>query len=596
MCGIVGALCTHRADLRAEIETLNIQQAHRGPDNSAVADEGICWLGNTRLSIQDPSDAGNQPFVDPEGRYVTVFNGEVYNFSTLIADHDLKVRTGCDTETISLLWSLHGPACLPLLRGMYAIAVFDRVEQRLYLARDPFGIKPLFWRRQPDRIVFASEVKPLWRLDRSLPLSTEALESFLHFGAVAAGSSPFTGIEAVKPGTCVSFGPCLDERFEGHVEQLANPVTDGAADHLAPMGPLAAALFDSVQHHLVSDVPTALLLSAGVDSSAIAFAASRLGEPLLCLTVTGALGQDETAQARATVAELGHTHETVPTVLDGSSLSRFFEAMQQPTVDGLNTFLVCRAVAASGFKVALSGLGGDEALGGYSTARQAQLAPLLALTDRLPPGARSAMVRFLRERVPRLGSTKALRLLGPQGPRTATGLIELQRELFPPSTIRNLGIPAHSDPPAHPGIQHGILDKITAAEVRTYLQPMLLPDADAFSSASSVELRVPFVDRNFFAAASTRRHLRGKRELVRQLGDRYMALLASRPKTGFSVPMQIWMADGVLADQVREAQASDAPVWSHLDRGLGLDLLRRPSSRWSDRWALAALDGWLRSL
>ena len=162
MCGIVGTIDTVEGRAEARVAMLNESQQHRGPDHSVLARVGCFTLGNTRLAIQDPGPAGNQPFVSSDGRYHCVFNGEIYNYRRLVEHYQLPVRTACDGEVIPHLWAKLGPASLAELRGMFAIAIVDSLEERLYLARDPFGIKPLYWRVLTDGpVVFASEIRPL---------------------------------------------------------------------------------------------------------------------------------------------------------------------------------------------------------------------------------------------------------------------------------------------------------------------------------------------------------------------------------------------------------------------------------------------------
>lgn len=592
MCGITGAFGPD-ADLQVEVvEALNCAQRVRGPDDQVVVADAPFVLGNTRLAVQDPTPAANQPFRDRDGRFTVVFNGEIYNFRELARQHRLDMRTRCDGEVIPLLWAKFGPACLRLLRGMYGIAIADHAERRLYLARDPFGIKPLHWRRYGGGVLFASDPAPLWRVDRTLPLDQRALADFLHFGAVASDRSPHAGIEAVAPGACVSVGLDRIARQE-IVVPAVDPVRDDAAT--SDGRSLAEAFRSSVRLHMLADVPTALLLSAGVDSTLLALAARDEGQSLHCLTVAAPWGQDESPQAKATAVEYGHTHETVAAEIDNGDVDAFLSVMPRPTIDGLNGFLVNRAVSARGYKVALSGLGADEALGGYGYLRVARILPLLRLAD-LAPGASAALLaRVARQGADGTGSGKVQRLLGSGGPRSLEGLVQLQRELFEPDRVRAmLGSSAPLDDDTV--VSGRGPSAVAEAEMIRYLQPMLLPDADAFSMAASVELRVPFVDGAFFAAALRRRHLRGKPELVRQMGDRYLELLSRRPKTGFSVPMQEWIRSGSLRPVVADASRPDAPIWDHIDPTVGLPVLdgAGASPRWSEVWALAALDGWLR--
>ncbi len=595
MCGITGAF-GHDGHLRIDVvEAMNDAQLARGPDHHVVVADGPFVLGNTRLAIQDPTPSANQPFRDPDGRFTVVFNGEIYNFRELVRQFGLDVRTRCDGEVIPLLWAKLGPSCLSLFRGMFGLAVADHLGQRLYVARDPFGIKPLHWRRYGAGVLFASEVTPLWRVDRHLPVEQRALGDFLHFGAVAADRSPFAGIEAVPPGACVSFG------IDGLVRsELVVPAFGPGSPHdeVSASGdrrPLAEALRSSVRLHLLADVPTALLLSAGVDSTLLALAARDEGQSLHCLTIRAPWGEDESPQAMATAAEYGHTHETVAAKIDDGAVDAFLSVMSRPTIDGLNNFLVTRAVRAAGYKVALSGLGGDEALGGYRYTSIARFLPLLRVIDRIPGEPALRLARVARRGTPGAHSGKLERLLRPGGPRTLGGLVRLQRELYSADRVRSLlGSSATLD--EHPPLAGRGPVALARAEMIHYLQPMLLADADAFSMASSVELRVPFVDGPFFAAALRRRHLRGKQELVHQMGNHYLELLSRRPKTGFSVPMEVWLRSGSLRQVVADAASSDAPVWDHVDRAVGQPILATAGEvpRWSEAWALAVLDGWLR--
>jgi asparagine synthase (glutamine-hydrolysing) len=586
------------------VEQINAAQVHRGPDHASVVEVSPFVLGNTRLAVRDPTPAGNQPFTSPDGSIVVVFNGEIYNFRELAAEHAVELRTGCDGEIIPLLWAREGPACLRRLRGMYAIAVVDRRAELLFLARDPFGIKPLHWRWLDGTVAFASEVRPLESLGDAPAIDERGLRWFLRFGSMPVGRSPFAGIEVVAPGACISFDAQGRVRDEG-----STPALD---DRLAPWGLSAAcALVESVRLHLGADVPTALLLSAGVDSSLIAALAARLGRRLQCVTVAGFGHTDESATARSTAHRYGHEHTTVEATIDEEALDAFLAAMQRPTIDGLNTFLVCRAVHDAGYKVALSGLGADEAVGGYRVAAGLRLLPALRAVDRMGPvaGVRDRLVRVAHSRS--LLADKGMRLLTTGGPRTPEGLVRLQRELFPAALVdRLLGqrstVPCQPrddrDDPGGPepvprtsGGRDGY-PRMAAAELSTYLEPMLLADADAFSMASSVELRVPYLDPVFFAAATRGRRPLGKRTLVDQLGDEHLRRLARRPKTGFSIPMREWLERGILRRVVEDARAPDAPVWSYLDRSVGLGILHQTSGsvRWSEPWAIAVLDAWLR--
>jgi asparagine synthase (glutamine-hydrolysing) len=352
---------------------------------------------------------------------------------------------------------------------------------------------------------------------------------------------------------------------------------------------LADAFRRSVELHLRSDVTTSLLLSSGVDSSAVALAAHQLGVELQCLTIASAGANDESPDAAVTASRYGHRHAVVEAELDDATIRSFFAAMQRPSIDGLNTYLVCRAVKDRGVKVALSGLGGDEALGGYA---HFQLLPLL---------------RVLRSRGGRAGSTresqKMARLLAADGPRDPWSVDLLQREVLEPSIVEKLsGI----DPLNVAGVEPrpsdlDDFDSLVRAETDLYLKTTLLPDADAFSMCSSVELRVPFVDVEVFAAAASARarnpECRGKRALVDGLRDPHLDAIAARKKRGFSLPMPELMRTGALRQTVAALEDPGAALWRQVDRGAALDVIAAaPASRWPEVWVFAALNAWIESV
>jgi asparagine synthase (glutamine-hydrolysing) len=599
MCGIAGTIDRMAERAVARVSLLNDAQTHRGPDHGVIVRVGEITLGNTRLAIQDPTPAGNQPFVSPDGRYTCVFNGEIYNHRQLAKRFRLPVRTACDGEVIPQLWAKLGMESLAELRGMFAIAVVDTLEERLYLARDPFGIKPLYWRLLPDgSLVFASEVRPLTRFAPDTRVDDAAVARYLRYGAMAADQSPFLEITAVPPNSVAVAQQ--DRRVE------VRPIRpDGPVAVQQRPSDLGAALVESTDLHLGADVPTALLLSGGVDSAAVAAISRRLGRDLYCLTVAAEGAPDETPEASRTARHYGHGFQRVQTVLEDSDVTTFFQAMQRPSVDGLNTYLICKAVHEAGFKVALSGLGGDEAVGGYSHFRLLKYLPMLRAMDAVPLPVGGVAAK-LAGALGIAGEAKARRLLGKHGPRSGAGLALLQRELFPASLVSDLtgvGTTRMAEPADTAGLPAGCslssFAAMAATEVAIYLQAMLLPDADTFSMASSVELRVPFVDGQVFSAALENARggdrAPGKVVIGAALGDPYLEALATRPKRGFSLPMGPWLT-GPLAPLVTAACEPSAPVWSLVDRArakrVGL-ACPPPRRRWAGTWALTALNAWL---
>lgn len=599
MCGIAGAIDTIAKRAAARVGKLNDMQQHRGPDHAVVARAGPITLGNTRLAIQDPSPAGNQPFVSADGRFHCVFNGEIYNHRRLINRYQLHVKAACDGEVIPQLWAKLGPSSLGELRGMFAIALVDTLEKRLYLARDPFGIKPLYWRSLSDgTLIFASELRPLISAATGAHIDLMAIARYLRLGAMAPDQSPFQEITALPPNSVAIFD-------EGGRVRTQSILPDGPLPVAGPSEDLGAALADSVDLHLGADVPTALLLSAGVDSATIAAVGRRLGRDLHCVTVATRGAADESADAADTARHYGHPFQRISAALEDGDIAKYFGAMQRPSIDGLNTYLVCKAVHDAGFKVALSGLGGDEALGGYSHFRLLKYLPTLRVIQKAPRPVTKAIAKVLAHRGA-ASEAKMVSFLGKDGPQNGYDLSLLQREVLPTTLVSSLMGIANCSNPDHSSLKSmcsfGPFGAMVAAEVGNYLAPMLLPDADSFSMSASVELRVPFVDGHVFWRslnyAVNRGRRPGKAAIGIALDDPYLEQLAARPKRGFGLPMEYWMT-GPLMPLLRATDDPAAAIWSLVDRAMaeraGLIPLRT-RSRWAETWVLAALNTWLETI
>lgn len=596
MCGVAGSLDWEQGRGAAVVAALNEWQRHRGPDHTALTLMEPFILGNTRLAIHDRTTAGNQPFTSHDGRYVCVFNGEIYNFVELADQFRLSLPNQCDGSVIPELWALLGPDCLAYFRGMYAIAIVDSVTGTLYLARDPFGIKPLYLRRLPGTsLTFASEARALARLSPSASVSPEAIARYLHLGALPADASPFQGVEAVPPNTVLTVA--ADGVMDTNSILAGDrPLTGSAVGLNTDLG---VAFRESIQLHLRADVPTVLLLSSGVDSTAIASAAKSMGQRLRCMTVRVPGSGDESKHAARSARHYGHTHEVVEPRLDPTTLDRFFSAMQKPSIDGLNTFVVTSAVHEAGYRVALSGLGGDEALGGYRHFRLLRWLPLLRLLDRVPQAGR-LLAELAEGGRMQPKYHKLARLIGPGGPRTAASLDVLQREVHSPDRVHALtGFVPETLMREWQNDEACSFVALVEAELRNYLQAMLLADTDSFSMCWSVELRVPFVDTVFFGAATAAGAARGrpgKAALARALDDAYLFEIAQRDKLGFSMPMADWLQHGPLRHLVDALEDPSAPVWEFVSRSEARRSMRAHSDGWSEQWSLVALNHWLQSV
>lgn len=601
MCGVCGVVRPTGILLEDQtaVNGLNGLQRHRGPDGAGRWADERAALGHTRLAVVDLTEGGHQPFSNADGSVVVVFNGEIYNHEELRRRYRLAAVDLCDGAILPQLWEHLGVRMFAQLRGMYAIAVYDVRAGTTTLARDPFGIKPLYWTRAGQGpLAFASEPRALLSLASCPELDGVALRHYLMFGAMARDQSPFSHISAVPANGWVT--------WDRELTRSSGEITSNLFDALPARDErqLREDFLTTVSLHLNSDVPVALLLSSGLDSAAIAWACAVLDAPLTCVTVEtwpapGDRGDRDRESPRESVgaarvaATFGHRHEIVGSPPTRPLVARFFAAMQRPSIDGLNTFLVSRSIASLGIKVALSGLGGDELLAGYPSFRMLRYLPLLRAGDAI-------MFNRLIAGVCGATNEKLAYLLGAGGPRDAVGLAHLSRRVFldrqvdalAPGTPWGVRLGADGDSSAR---------SLSLAELAGYLGGTLLPDTDAFSMAWSVEIRVPYVDVAFARAAlsfAPRRGV-GKRRFAAILDDRELRGIARRPKLGFTLPMDRWMRKGPLAEVVRAAEAPDARVRGILDPDAVsrvLCLWRDGRLGWSRAWSIVSLDAWLRSL
>jgi asparagine synthase (glutamine-hydrolysing) len=622
MCGIAGILSAPSAGAetgRAPLEGMIAALRHRGPDGEGIeiiSDHAphapVMMFAHTRLAIQDLSAAGRQPMCDPATGNWIVFNGEIYNFKDLRAELDGEPwRSRSDTEVILRAYRRWGEDCVERFRGMFAFALWDAGAQRLLLARDPFGIKPLYYNVDGGRLVFASEVRALLAsglVDRRL--DHRAVRSYLRFGSV---ESPLTIVENVA---ALPAGQILQARVDGGdlhwaMQPFVNALTKEpsllATPTASPADRMRGILEDSVRAHLISDVPVGAFLSGGIDSSAIVALMSQMAAapPRTFSVVFGEREYSEGAFARAVAERYATQHTEIP--LSESQLlgmlPEALRAMDQPTMDGINTYVVSRAVREAGLKVALSGLGGDELFGGYPSFSRVQRTRWLG---RVPSCARRSAARMtgaLAGAWPR--AAKAAELLRYTDPRD---VYLLSRRLFDDAAIKGLLTGANGVgrlpvqlPETPPGSDP--FHVISRYELGHYMANTLLRDTDCMSMAHALEVRVPFIDRDVVATALAipSAHKwdakRPKPLLLDALGDRLPVEVWSRPKMGFTLPFDRWMRgalraeiETIVADQTQSATVGLRPsavvaVWQQF--------LQRPRlTGWTRPWALYVLAKW----
>jgi asparagine synthase (glutamine-hydrolysing) len=551
MCGICGIASPAGID-RERLAAMSATLVHRGPDSDGSFVDGPVGLAARRLSIID-LETGDQPIANEDGSVVVVQNGELYNYRDLRRELESQghvFRTHGDTEVLVHLYEQHGTGFAERLRGMFAVAVWDAPRRRLVLARDRFGIKPLYYRAAGAELAFASELRALPRGEVDL----DALESFLAFNSVPAPLSIFREIRKLPPGHVLIWegGGLRLERFARPAPVAAGDVRHEPDDVLAEE--LRERLRDSVRAHLVADVPVGVLLSGGVDSALLAaLAAEASGDPVRTFTIGfRERSFDETADARLVAERFGTEHSELVLEPDAALLlPALADAFDEPFADSsaLPTYLVSE-LAARHVKVALSGEGGDELFGGYHTyaadllaERTAALARLARpLVERLPVSTARASVDYRLKRFVR-----------------AAHLPPLERhhgwkEIFSPDARAELtGRDSGFDPVdllrARFAETEGaeLLARLQDVDLGTYLVDDLLVKTDRASMAHSLEARVPFLDQvvaELALALPTGAKVRRfrKKRLLRLAAEPLLpAEIVGGRKRGFSIPAAAWL-------------------------------------------------------
>jgi asparagine synthase (glutamine-hydrolysing) len=568
MCGICGiAAARGRADLD-RLAAMSATLVHRGPDSFGEYIDGPVALAARRLSIID-LETGDQPIGNEDGTVHVVSNGEIYNYRELRREVERAghhFRTHGDTEVLLHLYEEHGDAFVTRLRGMFAIAIWDARRRRLLLARDRFGIKPLYYRDADGELSFASELRALPRGDIDL----DALESFLAFNSIPAPQTIFRNVRKLPAGHTLGWE---DGRLQIECFARPRPLEPREDDEAELVEELRARLRDSVRAHLVSDVPVGVLLSGGVDSALLAaLAAEETAEPLRTFSIGfEERSFDELADARRVAEWYGTRHRELVLRPDAARLlPALAEAFDEPFADSsaLPTYLVSQ-LAAEDVKVALSGEGGDELFGGYYTyaadllaSRVGGLARLARpIVERLPSSDARASFDYRAKRFVRAAHLPPLeRHHGWKEIFSADARAELtdRRSRFDPVEILRARFAETEGAPE--------LARLQDLDFGIYLVDDLLVKTDRASMAHSLEARVPYLDTavtNLALALPTRHKVRGlvKKVLLRKTAEPLLPREIVRgKKRGFSIPAAAWLR-GELEPFARETLSA-----GHLQR------------------------------
>lgn len=556
MCGICGVfnLDGRPAD-RAVVLSMRERLIHRGPDDEGDHFDGPIGLGFRRLSILD-LEGGHQPMSTPDGRFTIVFNGEVYNHLVLrqrLESQGARFRTHSDTETILQLFAREGPGAVARLRGMFALALYDRQKGELVLARDPVGIKPLYYRFDGTSLAFSSELRSLLAGGISPDFDPSAVLDYLAYGKVHAPRTILRDVLKLPPATLLRLDP-QGLRLETYWRLPERPKHGAPASLVEAVDKLEDLVSESVQAHLLADVPVGSFLSGGVDSSLITammvrHAGSRKVKTFSVGFEGAAPGVDESAYAREAARHLGTEHHEL--MLPAGVLSRLEESialLDEPIADSaiLPTFLLSQH-ARKHVKVVLTGEGADELFAGYNRYKAAWLNQGL---KRLPAWGRGLAAPLAR----RMGKGAVFERL-PLADARAWAQATASSS---PEELRPLLAPAFGEASQHAGALEWLkdfdgmdhLNDALAFDLKTVLCDSLLMKVDKSTMRASLEARVPFLDKQIMEFAASLpasfkiRRFKGK-YILRQVAQRHLPKsLCWRRKHGFIVPWEAWVRDG----------------------------------------------------
>lgn len=608
MCSISGVFATHVTDLEL-VSRMNAAQRHRGPDDQGTWGCGKVSLGNTRLAVIDATRGGHQPMLDPETGNTITYNGETYNFKTLSTEI-ANLRSKSDTEVVLKAYGKWGVDAFAKLRGMFALAIWDAHKRELVLARDRFGIKPLYYYVSDHELLFASELRAL--LATGLvprKLSQAGLNSYLATGSVAAPLTIVEGVRELLPGHYMQVKAtdpggvqCSIKKFTTDDRGLLPPTTRDEA-----VARLRSELEESVRLHLMSDVPLGVFLSGGMDSSALVALMSKVcGQQPKTFSVIFAetsLTEEQYSREVAARFETDHCEIRLSEERLLEMLPEAIASLDQPTMDGVNTFVVSKAVREAGVTVALSGVGGDELFAGYPSFRRAlKLASMSNPATRVIQAAAGVGKHVLNGSVQR---EKFWELMESGG--APEEVYQITRRLFATHSLRQITSDKNGfSKTKGRRRENDVVNAISRLELQGYMANTLLRDTDAMSMAHSLEVRVPFVDVSVVNYALS---LPGRWKLDQRHNGRPKPLLADavadllprdflmRRKMGFTLPFEKWMqgrmraqilavfedgkelaASGLVADGVRD-------LWRrflHAPRAVG----------WTRPWSLFVLARW----
>lgn len=619
MCGINGIYGIADPERgESAVRWMNDALAHRGPDDEGSFSEGGLFLGHRRLSIIDPSQEGHQPMVSADGRYVLVYNGELYNHDALrdrLSEYPFRSRS--DSEVVLAAYREWGSSCLERFNGMFAFGVYDRDKNELFLARDRSGIKPLYFYQDDRKVLFSSEIRGLLA-SGEVPrrLSENGLVDYCRYQTVHAPWTVIHGVNMLLPGhfmlvteNDVQIRKYWDaaERFDRRGQNMSGSAVKEEIQGL---------LTDAVEKRMMSDVPYGAFLSGGIDSSLIVALMARAGKGSV-RTFSISFDDpeyDEAPYARNIAEQYGTEHYEIELKPEDllQEMPDVLGAMDHPSGDGPNNYLVSKATSQKGIRMALSGLGGDELFAGYDMFRMAYGVEGRKWVMSFPKDVRRIPGTLMRKFKPSVRSDKLDALLSldyweleyfyPLFRRMYSDrMIKsfLNREKMGADPVRRFLLRRIA--PQTPGFELPYLSRISYAELNSYMSNVLLRDTDQMSMAHSLEVRVPFLDHKLIGfllgVSDDLKYPSSPKKLLTDAMEGYIpSSIIDRPKMGFTFPWREWLTGplkGFCEERIQGLQ--DRKVFKPEGiRWLWNAFLKGdPRVTWSRIWYLIVLEDWL---
>lgn len=604
MCGISGIVGDlSNTELASAALRMHVAIAHRGPDAEGVFESDDVILMHRRLSIIDLSENANQPMTDPSGRYTIVFNGEVYNFREIrsrFSEYDFT--TDNDAEVVLAAYVKHGADCLELFNGMFAFAIWDKERSELFFARDRLGIKPFYYHRNDGQFVFASEVRAILKSGLvEKELDGAALDQLLAYQTVFAPRTIVRGVKSLPAG---HYGRFSNGNLELKSWWSAASVSQISADDADRR--VRELLATAIQRRLVSDVPVGAFLSGGIDSSAIVALMAQQSEQAIDTfsVVFGEEDYDESRWSEMIAKKYKTNHHPIhvdPKDLP-QQLPEALAAMDHPSGDGINSYVISKVTRDQGIKVALSGLGSDELFGGYPVFSMLPDIVNKSWYWALPKGAKRIAANLKSGR-----AKEKLDLLATLEKPSYEAIYPVFRGILSPKMRADL---LKAEAEQFPGIAEAIagtrfnqenMSAISAMEIATYTNHVLLRDTDQMSMAHALEVRVPFFDHELveFMLSLPDEVKKGegpKPLLVKALGADLPSEIVNRKKMGFVFPWEHWLrnelkefAQSRLQNLSRRSQFNPDAITKLWNRFLKKD----PAILWVHIWILVVLEDWL---